>query len=76
MGLRLFDIIKFNSVGMGTVLVCHGRRSTPLERIDIGLGLGQRSDKKWGPPSPRAGVGQENIATVHEPKPTQTASSP
>jgi hypothetical protein len=43
---------------------------------ETGLGLGQCTSKKWGPPSPRAGVGQENIATVHEPEPTQTASSP
>ena len=31
---------------------------------------------KKGPPSPRAGAGQENIETVHEPKPIQTAGSP
>ena len=29
-----------------------------------------------GPPSPKAGAGQENIGTVHEPKPIQTAGSP
>src|SRR6266850_2365170 len=32
--------------------------------------------QKKSPPSPRAGAGQENIETVHEPKLTQTASSP
>jgi hypothetical protein len=42
----------------------------------IGLGLEHANNKKGGPPSPRAGVGQENIATVHEPEPTQTESSP
>jgi hypothetical protein len=41
-----------------------------------GLGLEHANNKKWGPPSPRAEVGQENIATVHEPEPTQTTSSP
>ena len=29
-----------------------------------------------GPPSPKAGAGQENIETVHEPKPIQAAGSP
>ena len=33
-----------------------------------------RTDKK-GLPSPRAEAGQENIETVHEPKPIQTAGS-
>ena len=42
----------------------------------LGLGLAQRKSTKKGPPSPRAGVGQENIETVHEPKPIQTTSSP
>jgi hypothetical protein len=32
--------------------------------------------QKRSPPSPRAGAGQENIETVHEPKPIQTPSSP
>ena len=32
--------------------------------------------KKRGLPSPRAEAGQENIETVHEPKPIQTTSSP
>ena len=31
--------------------------------------------KKNGLPSPRAEAGQENIETVHEPKPIQTAGS-
>ena len=43
----------------------------------LGLGLGQcKSEKKKGLPSPRAEAGQENIETVHEPKPIQTTSSP
>ena len=42
----------------------------------LGLGLGQINDKKEdGLPSPRAEAGQENIETVHEPKPIQTAGS-
>ena len=42
----------------------------------LGLGLGPISDKKEdGLPSPRAEAGQENIETVHEPKPIQTAGS-
>ena len=40
------------------------------------LGLGQRKNIKKGLPSPRAGAGQENIETVHEPKPIQTTRSP
>ena len=42
----------------------------------LGLGLEQRKNIKKGLPSPRAGAGQENIETVHEPKPIQTTSSP
>lgn len=41
----------------------------------IRLGLGRISDKKKGLPSPRAEAGQENIETVHEPKPIQTEDS-
>ena len=44
--------------------------------LDMGLGLGPRRDKRNGPPSPRAEAGQENIGTVHEPKPIQTAGPP
>ena len=47
-----------------------------LQTTTLGLGLGGRNDqKKNGLPSPRAEAGQENIETVHEPKPIQTAGS-
>ena len=36
----------------------------------------ESAKKKGGLPSPRAEAGQENIETVHEPKPIQTTSSP
>jgi hypothetical protein len=40
--------------------------------IDIGLGLEQRTDKKVRAcPARVAKAGQENIRTVHEPKPIQ-----
>lgn len=42
----------------------------------MGLGLGLRTDKKRGPPSPRAGTGQGNIETVHEPEPIQAERIP
>ena len=41
------------------------------------LGLGPKTDrKKRAHPARVADVGQENIGTVHEPKPIQTAGSP
>jgi hypothetical protein len=52
------------------------RHKKPTVYRVIGLGLEHVNNKKGGPPSPRAGVGQENIATVHEPEPTQTERSP
>jgi hypothetical protein len=46
-------------------------------RVHVGLGLAHsRSEKKKkGPSSPKAGTGQGNIETVHEPKPIQTEES-
>ena len=47
-----------------------------LQMCRLGLGLGRPRDIKNSPPSPRAEAGQENIETVHEPKPIQTADAP
>ncbi len=44
--------------------------------LPLRLGLEHCKNIKKGLPSPRAEAGQENIETVHEPKPIQTTSSP
>jgi hypothetical protein len=55
-----------NPLQFKTIIIHHPPRP-------LGLGLLHRtSQKKKGPTSPKAGAGQENIETVHEPKPTQT----
>ena len=60
---------------VGAPPLCH--RDIDLSIMHaIRLGLAPGIDNKNGPPSPRAEAGQENIETVHEPKPIQTAGSP
>jgi hypothetical protein len=44
-------------------------------RVQMGLGLAPSRGEKNGPSSPKAGTGQGNIETVHEPKPIQTEES-
>jgi len=54
----------------------HTHGTDLLVSHDIRLGLRDRTDMKKGLPSPRARTGQENIPTVHRPKPIQTMSTP
>ena len=49
--------------------------NTPY-RVSLGLGLADQTDQKRGARLARVAVaGQENIETVHEPKPIQTADT-
>ena len=69
---RFPSLVHKKSIGLQ--FATRNKISTGL--FTLGLGLAQRKNIKKGLPSPRAGAGQENIETVHEPKPIQTTRSP
>jgi len=51
-------------------------QALPLVLKILGLGLAPQTGIKKACPARVAEAGQENIRTVHEPKPIQTADSP
>ena len=81
LGISILTEIQRASVSVGNLASFWDQKNIEIRKIAIlgsvlGLGLGERTDKKRARPARVAEAGQENIKTVHDPRAIQVADSP